>query len=109
MGRAAAEHGDVIVVTSDNPRHEEPMAIIDAIVSGAREVESVAVVQVEPDRRKAIMLAVAAAQPGDVVIIAGKGPETGQIIGDVVVPFDDREVAREAIEATRRGDRGTTP
>ena len=109
MGRAAAEHGDVIVVTSDNPRHEEPMAIIDAIVSGAREVESVAVVQVEPDRRKAIMLAVAAAQPGDVVIIAGKGPETGQIIGDVVVPFDDREVAREAIEATRRGDGGMTP
>lgn len=96
MGRAAAESADVVVVTSDNPRHEEPLAIIDEILSGLRSVPGVTV-HVEPDRRAAIALAIASARPGDVVVIAGKGHETGQIIGDRTLPFDDREVALELL------------
>ena len=72
------------------------MAIIDAIRTGVRGSNDLTV---EPDRRAAITLAVAAAKPGDVVLIAGKGHETGQTIGDDVRPFDDHDVARSALEA----------
>jgi len=92
MGRIASELADLAIVTSDNPRSEEPDAIIGEIVFGAaRDVE------VEPDRREAIMHAIDAAQEGDVVVIAGKGHEQGQQFADRTVPFDDRDVAREAL------------
>jgi UDP-N-acetylmuramoyl-L-alanyl-D-glutamate--2,6-diaminopimelate ligase len=89
MGAIAAELADVAIVTDDNPRSEEPAAIRAAILAaapGAREVG---------DRRAAIAAAVAEAGAGDVVLIAGKGHETGQIVGDRVLPFDDVAVARE--------------
>ena len=92
MGRVASELAEVAVVTSDNPRSEDPAAIIAEVVAGAA-----GEVVVEPDRRRAIELAVEAAEPGDVVLVAGKGHEQGQEIGGVVLPFDDREVAREAL------------
>ena len=92
MGRVASELADVVVVTSDNPRSEDPAAIIEEILGGiSGEVE------VEPDRRRAIALAIEAAGEGDVVVIAGKGHEQGQELADRTVPFDDREVAREAL------------
>jgi UDP-N-acetylmuramoyl-L-alanyl-D-glutamate--2,6-diaminopimelate ligase len=92
MGRIAGELADLAIVTSDNPRSEEPRAIIEEIVSGAASE-----LEVEPDRREAIARAIEEAQPGDVVLIAGKGHEQGQQFRDRTVPFDDREVAREAL------------
>ena len=103
MGAAARRLSDHVIVTSDNPRSEEPQAIIAAIVEGAEKVEAEAtasVLEVEPDRRAAIALAVALAQPGDIVLIAGKGHEQGQEFeGGRKVPFDDRDVAREELRA----------
>jgi UDP-N-acetylmuramoyl-L-alanyl-D-glutamate--2,6-diaminopimelate ligase len=92
MGRIATELADLVIVTNDNPRSEDPQAIIDAIVAGA-----VSDVDVEPDRADAITRAVELAREGDVVVIAGKGAEPGQQFGDRVVPFDDREAARTAL------------
>ena len=92
MGRIASELADIVVVTTDNPRSEEPEAIIDAIVAGAT-----GDVEVEPDRAAAIARAIEAADEGDVVLIAGKGAEQGQEFADRTVPFDDRESAREAL------------
>jgi UDP-N-acetylmuramoyl-L-alanyl-D-glutamate--2,6-diaminopimelate ligase len=92
MGRIATELADVVIVTNDNPRSEEPQAIIDAIVAGAG-----GEVEVEPDRAAAIARAIEAADEGDVVLIAGKGAEQGQEFADRTVPFDDRESAREAL------------
>src|SRR5436190_1546229 len=92
MGRVASELADVVVVTSDNPRSEDPDAIIDEILAGVT-----AEVEVESDRRRAIALAIEAAGEGDVVVIAGKGHEQGQELADRTIPFDDREVAREAL------------
>lgn len=96
MGAVAAT-ADVVVVTNDNPRSEEPDAIIDAILRGVPDVER-ARVQVIPDRRAAIAAALDAAAPGDMVIVAGKGHETTQIIGSSAAAFDDRAVARELLE-----------
>jgi UDP-N-acetylmuramoyl-L-alanyl-D-glutamate--2,6-diaminopimelate ligase len=101
MGRAASEDADLVIVTSDNPRSEDPLRIIDEVVGG---MPASAPVVVEPDRRAAIGRAIDVAGVGDVVVIAGKGHETTQEIGDRVLPFDDRLVAREAIE-TRLGAR----
>jgi UDP-N-acetylmuramoyl-L-alanyl-D-glutamate--2,6-diaminopimelate ligase len=92
MGRIASELADLAIVTSDNPRSEEPDSIIGEIVAGAA-----GDVEVEPDRREAIARAIDAAQEGDVVVIAGKGHEQGQQFADRTVPFDDRDVAREAL------------
>jgi UDP-N-acetylmuramoyl-L-alanyl-D-glutamate--2,6-diaminopimelate ligase len=89
MGRIARELADVAIVTSDNPRSEDPLAIIDEIVAGASGLA------VEPDRRAAIAQAIERAEPGDVVVIAGKGHEQGQESAGRTLPFDDREVARE--------------
>ncbi len=91
MGRIAAELADVAMVTSDNPRSEDPAAIAEAVRADSAGLE------VELDRRAAIEQALRAAAPGDVVVIAGKGHETGQEMGGRVLPFDDREVAREAL------------
>jgi UDP-N-acetylmuramoyl-L-alanyl-D-glutamate--2,6-diaminopimelate ligase len=94
MGRLASELADVVIVTSDNPRSEDPGAIIAEIVAGTeREVE------VEPDRAAAIARAVVQARAGDVVLIAGKGAEQGQEYADRTIPFDDRETARDALRA----------
>jgi UDP-N-acetylmuramoyl-L-alanyl-D-glutamate--2,6-diaminopimelate ligase len=100
MGAIARELADVAVVTSDNPRTEEPRAIIEEILAGA-EGAAGGEVEVEPDRRAAIALALARAEPGDVVVVAGKGHERGQERHGVVTPFDDREVARELLVAVR--------
>jgi UDP-N-acetylmuramoyl-L-alanyl-D-glutamate--2,6-diaminopimelate ligase len=101
MGAAATTEADLSIVTSDNPRSEDPLAIIDEIEVGARTGPGAYLV--EPDRRRAIALAVDTARPGDVVVIAGKGHETVQEIGDARVPFDDRAVARQALTALREG------
>jgi UDP-N-acetylmuramoyl-L-alanyl-D-glutamate--2,6-diaminopimelate ligase len=94
MGRAAAELADRVIVTSDNPRSEDPEAIIAEILAGAGDVEH------EVDRRAAIGLAIESAEPGDVVVVAGKGHEQGQeLAGGRKEPFDDVTVAREALRA----------
>ncbi len=103
MGAAAANHADLVVITSDNPRGEDPQAIVDAAASGIDSRYRDAVV-LEIDRREAIMVAIGAARPGDIVVIAGKGHETTQTIGDSVVPFDDRVVAREILVASDHHD-----
>lgn len=92
---AAALAADLAVVTSDNPRHEEPGAIIDDIVAG---MDAEGSFIVEPDRRAAIAAAIAAAQPGDAILLAGKGHEDYQLVGDAVLDFDDRKVAAEELE-----------
>ncbi len=91
MGRAAVTLADRVIVTSDNPRSEDPLAIIEEILGGALGAD------VEPDRAAAIGLAIELADEGDVVLIAGKGHEQGQELADRKIPFDDREVAREAL------------
>ena len=103
MGRIGAELSDIAVVTSDNPRSEDPEAIIGEILAG---VPTAAGVVVDPDRRAAIGLALRRAEPGDTVVIAGKGHEQGQEFeAGRKVPFDDREVAREEL---RKLDRALT-
>ena len=94
MGRVASELSDVTIVTSDNPRHEAPDAIIDAIVAGAAGAANVVR---EVDRRTAIARALADARAGDVVVVAGKGHETTQTFAERVVAFDDRAVVRELV------------
>jgi UDP-N-acetylmuramoyl-L-alanyl-D-glutamate--2,6-diaminopimelate ligase len=92
MGAIAVENADSVVVTDDNPRSEQPAAIRAAILAaapGAREIGG---------RREAITTAVSELQQGDVLLIAGKGHETGQIIGDRVLPFSDHETVAEALE-----------
>lgn len=98
MGRVAAEFADFALLTSDNPRSEDPMAILGMMVSGARSVPQAAWAA-EPDRRAAIAIALQAAEPGDVVVLAGKGHEPYQELADRILPFDDRLVARELLEA----------
>jgi UDP-N-acetylmuramoyl-L-alanyl-D-glutamate--2,6-diaminopimelate ligase len=99
MGAAAARLADQAIFTSDNPRTEDPLAILAEMLSGALEVPEAqrAHVVVEPDRAGAIALAVQGAAKGDVVLIAGKGHERGQYVGGAVIPFDDREVAAQAL------------
>ena len=93
MGAAARELADRVLVTSDNPRSEEPAAIIDEIMAGAGPGAAR-----ETDRRRAIALAIESAEPGDVVVIAGKGHEQGQEFeAGRKIPFDDRDVAREEL------------
>jgi UDP-N-acetylmuramoyl-L-alanyl-D-glutamate--2,6-diaminopimelate ligase len=94
MGRLASLLGDVAIVTSDNPRSEDPDAIVAEIVSGVD-----GEVEIELDRAAAIARAVEIARPGDVVVIAGKGAEQGQEFADRTVPFDDREAAKDALRA----------
>jgi len=112
MGEAAGKGSDFVVLTSDNPRSEDPLAIInDALVglqkSGAKYVT-------EPDRRKAIALALQQAVPGDIVLLAGKGHEKVQITKDAIVPFDDVKVAHEMLKglgydcAAAQADKGVT-
>ncbi len=97
MGEAAAQNADVVFVTDDNPRTEDPAAIRAAVLSGAPEATEV------PDRAEAILRAVDALGPGDTLLIAGKGHETGQIVGTDVLPFDDVEQASIAVAALDGG------
>lgn len=94
MGHVAEQGADVVLVTSDNPRSEDPNAIIDDILKGVDNRQSVIV---EPDRQAAIDAAVAAAKPGDMLLIAGKGHETYQVIGDRTIDFDDRRAVLHAL------------
>jgi UDP-N-acetylmuramoyl-L-alanyl-D-glutamate--2,6-diaminopimelate ligase len=107
MGAAARRLADHTLVTSDNPRSEEPDAIIASIVAGAEGAAPTgegSAVEVEADRRAAIERAMELAQPGDIVLIAGKGHEQGQEFEDGrKIPFDDREVAREALRGLTAG------
>lgn len=89
MGAVAADMSDIVLVTDDNPRHEDPAAIRAEILAGAADAREVA------DRREAILTAVGLAGQDDIVLLAGKGHEQGQIVGDRIIPFDDVEVARE--------------
>jgi UDP-N-acetylmuramoyl-L-alanyl-D-glutamate--2,6-diaminopimelate ligase len=106
MGAAAARLADVAILTSDNPRSEDPLAILTQMLEGVLTVGEPqrARIIVEPDRAAAIGQAVAMANKGDVLVIAGKGHERGQYVGRSVLPFDDREVAAEAL--ARRAARG---
>jgi UDP-N-acetylmuramoyl-L-alanyl-D-glutamate--2,6-diaminopimelate ligase len=97
MGDVAARLADHVVLTSDNPRREDPMGIIREIQLGVND-DAVAA---EPDRRRAIALALASAAAGDLVVIAGKGHEPYQIVGDAVLSFDDRDVVREIAKEPR--------
>lgn len=110
MGEIAAKLCDLSVITSDNPRSEMPMEIINHILQGTEKVcqnayQSSELIDgfktkgyaVEPDRKKAIRLGIAASQPGDTVLIAGKGHETYQILGEKIIPFDDRKEAEQAL------------
>ena len=96
MGRIASVRADRVVVTSDNPRGEEPQAIVDDILAGTDGARNVVAIL---DRRSAISHAIASAAPGDVVVVAGKGHETYQIVGTVVNYFDDRAEVRDALAA----------
>jgi len=98
MGRIAAELADYVVVTSDNPRSEDPLAIVAEIVEGVRSAKAPrGAYEVEPDRDAAIRKAVQLARPQDAVLICGKGHETVQVFADRTIPFDDRAVARQAL------------
>ncbi|KUJ54464.1 UDP-N-acetylmuramoylalanyl-D-glutamate--2,6-diaminopimelate ligase [Streptomyces albus subsp. albus] len=103
MGAAVARFADTAVLTSDNPRSEDPLAILATMLAGAAEVPAHerGEVLVDADRAAAIAAAVARAEPGDIVLVAGKGHEQGQDIAGVVRPFDDRQVLRQAIERSR--------
>jgi UDP-N-acetylmuramoyl-L-alanyl-D-glutamate--2,6-diaminopimelate ligase len=91
MGAIAAAHADAVIVTDDNPRHEDAGAIRAAILAAAPAAREIG------DRHEAIRIAVEGLQADDVLLIAGKGHETGQIVGDEVLPFDDRQAVRAAL------------
>ena len=97
MGKAAGEGSDLVVLTSDNPRSEDPLAIINDALVGLRRTDAPHVV--EPDREKAIRKAIESAGPGDVVILAGKGHEDYQELSTGKIHFDDRETAAAVLRS----------
>lgn len=101
MGEAAARLADTVVLTNDNPRSEDPLGILAAMLDGVRKVpqDQRARITVEPDRAEAIEMAVRRAQPNDVLVIAGKGHERGQYVAYEVLPFDDRETLAAALRS----------
>jgi UDP-N-acetylmuramoyl-L-alanyl-D-glutamate--2,6-diaminopimelate ligase len=103
MGDVAAAGADILIVTDDNPRSEDPAAIRAAMLAGANAVGGD--IREIGDRREAITTAVAIAAPGDIVLLLGKGHEPGQEVAGVVTPFDDRDVLRAALRARRDGGR----
>ena len=108
MGAAAARGADEVILTNDNPRSEDPLAILEAAELGARgaiAAGAASSVQVVPDRAEAIDAGVAVSEPGDTLVIAGKGHEQGQEIAGVVHPFDDAAVLRAAIERSMTSGR----
>jgi UDP-N-acetylmuramoyl-L-alanyl-D-glutamate--2,6-diaminopimelate ligase len=103
MGGIAARAADVVLVTSDNPRSEEPAAIVDEILEGVVAQRPDGADFVDVDRTTAINESIERARDGDVVVIAGKGHETYQQFADRTIDYDDREVAREALRAAGYG------
>lgn len=98
MAGIATTLGDVTIITSDNPRHEDPLEIINEVMKGVRPE---ATVEVEPDRHRAIHRALDLARPGDVVLVAGKGHEEYQVVGDRKIPFSDQRIVEEYLAAAR--------
>jgi UDP-N-acetylmuramoyl-L-alanyl-D-glutamate--2,6-diaminopimelate ligase len=109
MGRVAAQYADMTLITSDNPRTEEPLAIIHAIEIGFRETGHASQYRLIEDRACAIHEAIGLAQAGDVVVIAGKGHETYQIVGDQRFSFDDRQIATRVLQACGYPATSTAP
>jgi UDP-N-acetylmuramoyl-L-alanyl-D-glutamate--2,6-diaminopimelate ligase len=109
MGAAAAELADVAILTSDNPRSEDPLSILSDMLAGTLSVSrrTRAHVIVEPDRSAAIDLAIARAGKGDIVLVAGKGHERGQYVAGQVIPFDDRDVVARALAQRTDADAGS--
>ncbi|MGA8267595.1 MAG: cyanophycin synthetase, partial [Candidatus Acidiferrales bacterium] len=101
MGEAAGRNTQLVVLTSDNPRSEDPSQIIGDVVVGLQKAN--ANYRIEPDREKALELILKEAQPGDLVLLAGKGHETYQILHDRTFEFDDRKMARKALRALGYG------
>ena len=97
MGAAAGAHADLVIITADNSRSEDPSAIASEVESGLR--DSVVQYEIELDRRRAIERAVGLAEAGDIIVIAGKGHESGQTVSGDTVEFDDRTVVREILQA----------
>jgi UDP-N-acetylmuramoyl-L-alanyl-D-glutamate--2,6-diaminopimelate ligase len=106
MGEVAGELSDLVILTSDNPRSEEPLQIMNDVLVGLRRTDTRTIV--EPDRAAAIRKAIEEAHAGDIVILAGKGHETYQIFRDRTIHFDDREAAREALRAYGYGRKVAT-
>ncbi|MCI6191684.1 MAG: UDP-N-acetylmuramoyl-L-alanyl-D-glutamate--2,6-diaminopimelate ligase, partial [Megasphaera elsdenii] len=106
MGRIGAELADIPIVTSDNPRSENPETIVEEVEAGVKEgLKPGQHHEVIVNRRDAIYRAVELAQTNDIIVIAGKGHETYQILNDGTIHFDDREEARNAVHALHRGDK----
>ena len=97
MGEAAGSLSDLVVLTSDNPRSEDPLRIINDVVVGLQKVN--AKYRIEPDRERALEMAIDEARPGDIVLLAGKGHENTQILRDRTIEFDDREKARAILRS----------
>jgi UDP-N-acetylmuramoyl-L-alanyl-D-glutamate--2,6-diaminopimelate ligase len=97
MGEVAADLSDFVVLTSDNPRSEDPLDIMNDVLVGLRRKDTPCLA--EPDRATAIRRAIEEARPGDILILAGKGHETYQVLKDRTIAFDDREVAREVLRS----------
>jgi UDP-N-acetylmuramoyl-L-alanyl-D-glutamate--2,6-diaminopimelate ligase len=97
MGQAAGEKSDLVILTSDNPRSEDPLDIMNDALVGLRRYDTPHLI--EPDRATAIQRAIENAKPGDVLILAGKGHETYQVLKNGTIPFDDREVARQLLRS----------
>jgi UDP-N-acetylmuramoyl-L-alanyl-D-glutamate--2,6-diaminopimelate ligase len=102
MGEAAGRASDIVVLTSDNPRSEDPLLIINDVIVGVQRTETKLLV--EPDRQKAIQVALDTARAGDIVLLAGKGHETYQVLRDRTIEFDDRETARRILSKGGYGD-----
>ncbi len=102
MGEAAGRASDVVVLTSDNPRSEDPLLIINDVIVGLQRTPAKCLI--EPDRERAIEIALDQARPGDIVLLAGKGHETQQVMRDRTIAFDDREVARRILRKGGYGD-----
>ena len=104
MGQIAVKYGDECILTSDNPRSEDPLYILDQIEAGIKKTDFDTPYQVIPDRKQAIYSGVKKAQSEDMVIIFGKGHETYQVFKDKTIHFDDREIARKALSASQEGE-----
>ena len=102
MGEAAGRSSDIVVLTSDNPRSEDPLLIINDAIVGVQRTK--AKVLVEPDRERAIEIALDQARPGDIVLLAGKGHEISQVLRDRAIDFDDREMVRRMLRQRGYGE-----
>jgi UDP-N-acetylmuramoyl-L-alanyl-D-glutamate--2,6-diaminopimelate ligase len=107
MGEAAGSLSDLVVLTSDNPRSEDPLRVINDVVVGLQKAS--AKYRIEPDRERALAIAMEEARAGDIVLLAGKGHETSQVLKDRTIEFDDREKAREILRRKGYSRKTTGP